>query len=188
MGLAKLAGRLAIEEYLAWEQTQPNRNEFFFGEVFAMVGSTDSHNIVAGNVYTVLRQHLRSTSCRAFMSDVKLRPGSAEAYFYPDVFVTCHPADQENRNEKSHAVLIVEVLSGSTGDFDRGEKFATYRRIHEFQEYVLIDPDRSTIDIFRRSASGQWVLWDERGKTEIHLESVDLTLSTQFIFEGLPTK
>lgn len=186
MGLAKLARRFTIDEYLAWEMNQPNRNEYFFGEVFAMVGSTDSHNIVAGNVYSLLRQHLRGSTCNVFMSDIKLRPGLAEAYFYPDVFVTCHPADLENAQVKAHALLIIEVLSESTGDFDRGEKFAAYRRIQELKEYVLINPERSSIDIFRLNSSGQWVLWDARGEAQIRFESVDLTISTSLVFEGLP--
>lgn len=185
MGLAKLAHRFSVEEYLRWESAQPNRNEYFFGEVFATVGSTDSHNIVAGNVYAVLRQHLRGSGCDVFMSDIKLRPGTAEAYFYPDVFVTCHEGDRANPNEKSHALLIIEVLSESTGGFDRGEKFAAYRRIEELREYVLIDPERRTIDLFRYDDSGHWVLWDARGLATIALESVDLSIDMGVVFDSL---
>ncbi|MFN0317010.1 MAG: Uma2 family endonuclease [Burkholderiales bacterium] len=186
MGFAKPVARLSIGEYLEWERRQPSKNEYFFGEIFAMVGTSDAHNIVAGNVYALVRNHLKSSPCRVFMSDVKVRPGTAEAYFYPDVFVTCDEQDHQNRIEKAHPILIIEVLSESTGDFDRGEKFAAYRRIPEFKEYVLIDPDRRTIDIFRRSVTGEWVLWDARGKAEVCLESVNLTLPEPEIFGGVP--
>jgi Uma2 family endonuclease len=186
MGFAKPVVRLSMDGYLEWERKQPNKNEYFFGEIFAMVGTSDAHNIVAGNIYALVRDHLKFSPYRVFMSDVKVRPGTAEAYFYPDVFVTCDNQDHQSRNEKAHPTLIVEVLSESTGDFDRGEKFAAYRRIPEFKEYVLIDPDRKTIDIFRRSQSGEWVLWDARGRSEVRFESVDLMLPEDEIFGGLP--
>ncbi|MSQ60749.1 MAG: Uma2 family endonuclease, partial [Betaproteobacteria bacterium] len=81
MGFAKPVVRLSMDEYLAWERKQPNKNEYFFGEILAMVGTTDAHNIVAGNIYALARDHLKSSPCRVFMSDVKVRPGTAEAYF-----------------------------------------------------------------------------------------------------------
>ncbi len=186
MGLAKPVARLTLEEYLFWESEQPNKNEYFFGEVNAMVGTTDAHNVVAGNIFAQLRDHLRSGPCRAFISDVKVRPLSAEVYFYPDVFVTCDERDHQNRNQKAHPVLIVEVLSESTGDFDRGEKFAAYRRIEELREYMLIDPERRTIDLFRLDPNGRWALWDLRGQAEIVLESVGLTIPTAEVFENVP--
>jgi Uma2 family endonuclease len=186
MGLADPIAPLTPEQYLAWERQQPNRNEYFFGEVYAREGATDAHNVVAGNVFALLRSHLRSSKCRAFISDVKVRPETAKVYFYPDVFVTCDERDHQSRNEKSHPLLIVEVLSASTGDFDRGEKFAAYRRIDELREYLLIDPERRTVDLFRRGADGHWVLCDARGESEIGLESVGLTLRMTEIFENAP--
>jgi Uma2 family endonuclease len=187
MGLADPAARLTPEEYLAWESEQPNKNEYFFGEVYAIVGTTDAHNIVTLNVAFALRAALRDRPCRIFAADVKVGPKTAEVYFYPDVFVTCDERDHQNRNQKSHPVLIVEVLSESTGDFDRGEKFAAYRRIDELREYVLIDPERRTIDLFRLDPNKHWVLWDLRGESELVLESVGLTIQTAELFENVPS-
>lgn len=177
--------RLSAQEYLAWEATQPTKNEFLAGEIFAMVGATDAHNIVSGNVYTLLRAHLRSGPCRTYMLDVKLRVETADAYFYPDVFVTCEQRDHASRLEEAHPKLIVEVLSESTADYDRGEKFAIYRRIAELQEYLLIDPDLQTIDRFERGAAGEWILHDVRGLDMLRLSSIDLTLATRDVFEGV---
>ncbi len=188
MGLANPAVRLTPEEYLAWESDQPNKNEYFFGEVYAMVGTTDAHNVVAGNIFSLLRNHLRSAPCRVFISDVKVRPQAADVYFYPDVFVTCDERDHQRRNEKSHPLLIVEVLSESTGYFDRGEKFAAYRRIDELREYVLIDPERRMIDLFRLGPNKHWMLWDLRGESELVLESVGLTIQTAELFENVPSQ
>ncbi|MFN0302727.1 MAG: Uma2 family endonuclease [Burkholderiales bacterium] len=188
MGLAEPVARLTPDAYLVWESEQPNKNEYFFGEVYAMVGTTDAHNVVAGNIFSLLRHHLRSGPCRVFISEVKVRPQSAEVYFYPDVFVTCDERDQQNRIQKSHPVLIVEVLSESTGYFDRGEKFAAYRSIEELREYLLIDPERRTIDLFRLGPDKHWVLWDIRGESELVLESVGLTIRTAELFENVPTQ
>jgi Uma2 family endonuclease len=186
MGLADPIARITPDAYLEWEKAQPTKNEYFFGEVYAMVGTTDAHNVVAGNVFAALRTHLRSTRCRPFISDVKVRPQNAEVYFYPDVFVTCDPRDHESRSEKSHPVLVVEVLSESTAGFDRGEKFAAYRQIEALNEYLLIDPERRTIELFRRGADGRWVLWDARGEAEFTLQSVNLTIQTSDVFDNLP--
>jgi Uma2 family endonuclease len=78
------------DEYLAWEAEQPNKSEYVRGEVFAMTGASDPHNLVSGNLYMALRNRLRGGSCRVFMSDMKVNVADAEAFFYPDVFVTCN--------------------------------------------------------------------------------------------------
>lgn len=188
MGLAQPVAHLTPDEYLAWESQQPTKNEYFFGEVYAMVGTTDAHNIVTLNVAFALREGARDRPGRVFASDVKIRPQTAVVYIYPDVFVTCDERDHQNRNQKSHPVLIVEVLSDSTGDFDRGEKFAAYRRIEELREYLLIDPERRTIDLFRLGPDKRWVLWDIRGESELVLESVGLTIQTALLFENVPAQ
>jgi Uma2 family endonuclease len=186
MALANPAARLTPEAYLAWEATQATKNEYFEGEVFAMVGMTDAHNIVTLNVAFALRTAVRGRSCTVFATDVKVRPLNAEAYFYPDVFVTCDAQDAQNRSVKSHPILVVEVLSESTSAYDRGEKFAIYRKIEALREYLLIDPEQLTIDLFRLNDDGNWVLHDGRGAAEIRLESVELTLLTVEVFADVP--
>jgi Uma2 family endonuclease len=185
MGLPKPVLRLSTEAYLAWEAAQPTKNEFLAGEIFAMVGATDAHNTISLNVASLIKSHLRGGPCRVFTLDIKVRVQAADAYFYPDVFVTCDERDHANRLEKAHPKLIIEVLSESTADYDRGEKFAVFRRIAELEEYVLIDPDLQTIDRFQRGAAGEWILHDVRGMATLHLASIDLKLPTRDIFEGV---
>lgn len=139
MGLPLGKSRFCAEDYLAWEAEQADRSEYMGGEVFAMVGVRREHATVAGNVFAALRQHLRGTPCLPFIADMKLRVASADAFFYPDVMVTCDSRDRRADLFVEHPQLIIEILSDSTAAYDRGVKFATYRQIAELQEYVLID-------------------------------------------------
>jgi Uma2 family endonuclease len=156
--MAEPALRMSYSEFLHWEQEQEARHEFACGEVFAMAGSTDRHNLVALNIAVILREQLRGKPCRIFMSDVQVRVEAADAAFYPDVMVTCAPEDAAEPRVKRHPGLIVEVLSPSSASFDIGHKFACYRQLQSLQEYVLVDPDRVGIEIFRREVDDRWVL------------------------------
>lgn len=111
--------------YLAWEETQPERHEYVGGEVFAMTGARDGHNTIALNIASWLRSALRGTPCRAFIADMKLRVEAANAFFYPDVLMTCDERDKQPEAElaKQHPSLVVEVLSESTAAYDRGLRF-----------------------------------------------------------------
>ena len=173
------------EAYLDWEEKQPEKYEFFKGEAYAMVGARDAHVTVAGNVFALLKAHLRGTPCRAYISDMKLQVEAADAFFYPDVFVTCDPRDRLSERYKSYPVLIVEVLSESTAAFDRGAKFAAYRKLESFKEYLLIDPDAFTAELFRRNAEGLWVLYPLEGEGELELASVGLRITWDAVFEDV---
>ncbi|KQP14213.1 Uma2 family endonuclease [Pseudorhodoferax sp. Leaf267] len=177
--------RFTAEEYLDWEQAQPERHEYIDGEVFGMAGGEDRNATVAGNLYIALRQHLRGGPCHAYMSDVRLHVATANAYFYPDLMVTWDPADEANRLSKSAPLLLVEVLSPSTAAYDRGDKFAHYRRIASLEEFVLVDIDRRATDVYRKGADGLWVLHPFSGDQAVALASVALTLPAADLFADL---
>lgn len=187
MGLPLSQNRFDADAYLAWEAGQPDRSEYVAGEVFAMVGVRRVHATVAGNVFSALREHLRGTPCLPFIADMKLRVASADAFFYPDVMVTCDRGDRKADLFVEHPKLIVEVLSDSTAAYDRGAKFAAYRRIDALQEYVLIDVDARRIEVYRRRPSNEWLLHDYAGEPSCRLESVALTLTVQTVFEDVDT-
>ncbi|HNK33121.1 MAG TPA: Uma2 family endonuclease, partial [Plasticicumulans sp.] len=130
------ATRMSLAAFLDWEATQPERHEYVRGEVFAMTGASDRHNLVAGNLYMLLRTHLRGSPCQVFISDMKVRVDAADAIFYPDLLVTCSASDRSDRLAKRDPVVIVEVLSPSTAGYDLSAKFAHYRRLASLQEYV----------------------------------------------------
>lgn len=185
MGYAQQRSPMSAADYLAWEETQTQRHEFIHGEVFAMAGAEDRHVTVAGNVFVALRQHLRGGPCQTYISDMRLHVAAADAYFYPDVMVTCDPVDQASRLSKAHPVLIVEVLSPGTGNYDRGDKFAHYRRIDSLREYVLVDIDRRATDVYRKGADGLWVLHPFAGEETVELASVELRLAAADLFADI---
>ena len=178
--------RFDASAYLDWEAQQTDKHEYLDGEVFAMAGASDAHVTLAGNLFVALRTHLRGGPCSVFISDMKLRVEADNAYFYPDVFVTCAEADRAQPLHKSVPTLVAEVLSPSTSAYDRGAKFAAYRKLPSLREYLLIDPERTSADLFRRNEEGQWVLFPHEAAGDVlELASVGLRLPLAQLYEDV---
>lgn len=175
----------SAEDYLAWEAEQTVKHEYLAGEVFAMAGASDAHVTICLNLAASLRAHLRGKPCRTYIADMKLQVQTADAFFYPDVFVSCSAADAALPHFKREPVLIVEVLSPATAAFDRGGKFAFYRQLPSLQEYVLIDSERMGVDVFRRDANGHWVLYPYGPGETVELASVAFSLPVAAIYEDV---
>lgn len=173
----------SADEFLDWEAGQSEKHEFIAGAVFAMAGASDAHVTISGNVFAALRSHLRGKPCRVYIADMKLEVAQTNAFFYPDVFVTCSAADAALSDRKREPALIVEVLSPSTAAFDRGLKFAHYRTLPSLMEYVLIDTERESVEAFRRDASGRWVLYPYGPGDPVELTSVGMSLPFDAIYE-----
>ena len=184
--MSQPAQRLAFtyDDYLEWEQRQPERHEYVRCEVFAMAGTTDRHNEISGNFYTLLRQHLRGTSCRVYVADVKIRVEAADCGFYPDLQVTCAESDRADRLVKRSPVLVVEVLSDSTASFDLGDKFAAYQQLDSLREYVLVDQERIRIHVYRRR-DGEWWVDNVGPGGRLRLDSVELDCPVETLYEDL---
>lgn len=174
MPLPKTAGKFDAAAYLAWEEAQPVRNEYIAGEVFAMVGVRQSHNVATLNVATALRRELKGTPCRVFIESVKTRVEAADCFFYPDVVVSCDARDRLTPEYLSYPVLVVEVLSDSTAAFDRGAKFAAYRKLESLRDYVLVDVAAQRVEVFRRNAENHWVLYEYDAGDRVELASLSL--------------
>jgi Uma2 family endonuclease len=175
---------LHLTDYLAWENAQPERHEFYRGETFAMVGVRRVHGMVSLNVALSLKSALRGSPCEVFTESLKVQVAD-DAVFYPDVFVTCHPDDLRTEMVFRHPTLIVEVLSDSTQGYDRSLKFAMYRRIAELREYVLIDPDSRSVEVFRRNERNLFELHDFTDAAELELASVQLRIPMAEVFAGV---
>lgn len=182
-----LATPLTRAEFLAWEAAQPDKHEFYRGEAFAMGGARQLHVLVAGSCFALLKAHLRGRPCRAYIADMALEVETADAIFYPDVFVSCHPEDLAAERLLHHPTAIIEVLSDSTAAFDRGLKFAAYRSLASLREYVLIDPDARSIEIFRRTESNDWLLDLHASARGLVLPSLEFEAGVDEVFEGLST-
>ncbi len=178
------AQSISVEEYLAGEAVAPVRHEYVAGEVFAMAGATEEHATIAGNVFALLRAHVRGSPCRVYIADMKLRVAPASAFFYPDVFVTCDARDAAEPLAKCHARVIIEVLSESTEGYDRGAKFGDYRRLASLDEYVLIDSRSRACEVFRRRPEG-WLLdpVPENGRLVLH--SIDFECPLDALYEDV---
>ena len=151
-----------------------------------MAGASDPHVTIAGNLFVLLRNHLRSSGCRVYISDMKARLESLNRFYYPDVMVTCDQRDSETPNYKQFPNLIIEVLSDSTEAFDRGDKFADYQTLESLQEYVLINTKRQRIDCFRRNDAGLWVLQSYTAEQQsFRLTSVDFEAAIAEIYEDV---
>lgn len=175
---------LSVADYLAGEAASPVKHEYVAGEVFAMAGASEAHVTVAGNVFALLRAHVRGSPCRVYIADMKLRVERAEAFFYPDVFATCASADTTRPTFKQDATLVIEVLSESTEAYDRGAKFAAYRQLPTLEEYVLIDARTRAVELFRRHPEG-WILQSVPEDGQLELRSLDFRCGLDAIYEDV---
>jgi Uma2 family endonuclease len=174
---------LTVAEYLEGELHSQVKHEYVAGQVFAMTGASRRHNLISLNLTSALREVLRGGPCQVFMTDVKVHVASANAYYYPDLVVTCDPRDVDpyfvNR-----PCLIVEVLSPSTEKIDRREKLLAYRKLDSLREYVLVDPDTRELTVYRLGEQAQW--WQDVYGAEgsVHLASIAADLPLAAIYEG----
>ncbi len=177
------------EAYLAWEAQQPDKHEYLAGEVFAMVGARREQVVVAGNLFAAFKQRLRGGPCQAYVSDLKLRVEAADAFFYPDVMVSCDPQDHAASQFIEHPTLIVEVPSESTAAFDRGEKFVAYRTLPSLQEYVLVDIQARRVESFRRTANTDWLFHEHRPEeADCHFPALGVSVPFAELFEHVGTE
>ena len=170
-------------DYLIWEHDQPERHEYVAGEVFAMVGVRDRHNVIALNLAALVRPHLKGSPCKTYLSDIKLEVSAADSVFYPDLFVTCEtPSDPLVKRD---AALIVEILSPSTEAYDRGRKFGLYRLLPGLKEYLLIGTDEALVEVYRRTDDDAWLLRTYRPGDTFTLTSIDLQIAVDDVFDDI---
>jgi Uma2 family endonuclease len=179
---------LTVEEYLKFEQDDEIRHEYVAGQIFAMTGSSREHNLIATNIISLLRPHLRGGSCRAFVSDMKVNIKTnnqkADLFYYPDVTVTCNPQDRE-RYFLTSPCLVIEILSPSTQTTDKREKRINYQTLESLQEYVLVSQDEIRVEIYRQDDRDNWTV-DTLGKDDnLQLNSVGLNLTMAEIYEDI---
>ena len=172
---------MTVEEYLEMERNSQVKHEYVAGYVYAMSGTSDAHNIIALNVATALRGHLRGTPCRTFMADVKARIETADRFYYPDVMVSCERA--KDRYYRTEPVLVVEVLSDSTARRDQGEKWGDYRTLPSLKEYVLVSQDCMDVRVFRQDATGEWRQHIYTDGMVVPLNSVELEIPIEQVYE-----
>jgi len=175
---------LDADDYLSGEVDGAIRHEFVDGEVYAMAGAGQAHNLIALNVASRLRTLARGGPCRVFIADMKVRVAQWNAFYYPDVMVVCNPADAQAYYKESPS-LIVEVLSPATEQIDRREKLLAYRTLASLREYVLIAQDQRQIEIYRRAEAGAWQLQTLEAGDALQLETLTASLSQDEVYEDV---
>jgi Uma2 family endonuclease len=175
---------MTYTEYLAAEAVADVRHEYLNGDVRAMAGGTIEHGGLAMAVAREIGLALRDRPCRAFSSDVRVRvPGTGLAT-YPDLSVVCGQLQTapDDDNAITNPVLLVEVLSDSTEAYDRGAKWAHYRRIASLREYVLVSQAEPLIEVYRRTEGGRFELLDARAGETIELASIGANLDVDAVY------
>jgi Uma2 family endonuclease len=177
-----------VEDYFAVEESSTTKHEYFGGEIFATAGASLRHNRIAGNVYAALRVSLRGSACEAFGGDLRVRtPGGL--YTYPDVLLVRGEVQlsEERLETVTNPALIIEVLSASTKDYDRGQKFELYKTIASLREYLLIEQDVLLVERHFRANDAAPDAWQRRDydtpAAQIELDALGVTLSLAEVYE-----
>jgi len=174
-----------VDEYFYVETTSDIKHEYFDGEIFAMAGGSRDHDRISRNVLTHFHQKLTGSQCEAFTSNMRIRTPSG-LYTYPDASIVCGTPDIvriQGTDTIGNPVVLVEVLSESTGEYDRGQKFDLYRSIRELRDYVLIDQSRAQVEHRRRVQDTEWVSDFRTSLDEtIRLSGVDIDLPLSSIY------
>jgi Uma2 family endonuclease len=176
---------LSVEDYLAYEAEARLRSEYIAGEIFAMTGASREHNIITGNLFSAISNHLRGGPCQAFVSDFKVRMknGMDHIFYYSDVMVACGREGIE-KYYLTNPKLIVEVLSPSTESIDRREKALHYRQIPTLEEYVLVAQESREVTIYRREHC--WEISTVTAlEASVEFRSIGLSLPLGAIYEGV---
>lgn len=180
--------KLTIEEYLEWENAAMEKHEYYRGEVFAMSGAKLTHNAICGNIFAGLWNRLKGKPCKPYNSDTRVHIQSNTLFTYPDITVIC--GKEETLDDDGFNVLnpsvIFEVLSPSTAQYDRGEKFGLYRDIPSLAAYVVVDTLAIRIEAFHINAQGHWELREYRSSDDIlTLTTIGADIPVAEIYEGV---
>ncbi len=196
--------RYTVEEYLALDDVSDIKYEYWDGylvphggwetdangRIVGMAGGTDAHSDIASNLIGELRSALRGTPCKVTGSDLRVRSPRTGRYHYPDVMVTCGPRVFDPPNGRATVVnplVLIEVLSPSTADVDRGEKFREYIAIESLRQYVLVSQDRPRVETFQRNADGGWGVgpWAEGLDGTVAFPSLGVTIPLAEVYAGV---
>ena len=180
--------KLTIEEYLEFENTSEEKHEYYKGEIFAMSGSKIPHNAIAMNLSVILGQKLKGKSCKPFNSDQRIYIPQNSLFTYPDISIVCGTIETKDNDDWNvlNPMVIIEVLSKSTRDYDMGGKFALYRDIGTLKEYILVDSESLNVYAFRINEGGHWELEEYKKMQDVlSIKILELTIPLAEIYEGV---
>jgi Uma2 family endonuclease len=173
------------EEYLRFEESSLEKHEYYKGEIFAMAGASENHNIIFVNLLSKLSALLKGKPCRPFGSDFRIHIPENTLYTYPDISIICGKFPTPSGDPVKRPTVIIEILSGSTNRYDRSEKFRLYRDIPTLKEYILIDSESIMIEAFRLNEKENWELEVYNSiQKELQVPSLELEIPLPEIYEA----
>lgn len=182
---------ISPQDYLAMELEATEKHEYFKGEVYAISGASKEHNIIVKNINTLVLPFLKGKDCNMFGSNLRIHIPENSLYTYPDFSIICGPlltADEQKDSFINPSVLI-EVLSRSTRDYDRGSKFMLYRQIPDLKEYITIDSLSLSVEVWKRNPDNSWVLHEFRLSSDrFTISTIGFTLQLSDIYEDVTFK
>jgi Uma2 family endonuclease len=176
------------DEYLALEVESAIRHEYRNGEILAMAGGLPTHNEIAGDLLFLFKAALKQKPYSVFVCDQRLLIPSGNLYTYPDVMVVPRPIELQagRKDTVINPILIAEVLSDSTKDYDRGDKFISYRSIPTFQEYLLISQDAPHVEHHEKQNEKQWLFTEYDGlDATVMLSSIGVEIALADLYENI---
>lgn len=187
--LPKVKNKYTLEEYLELDHGNEEKLEFWDGYIFTLAGANNAHDQIQGNGHFYLRSKLQGKSCRVFLSEMRVDVPDYPPYRYPDLSALCGEANFIKLGKQeilTNPQVIIEILSDSTADFDRGYKFTYYKSIKSFIEYILIAQDRPHLSQFIKQADNSWLQHEFTNLNDtFHIASLDCDLSLSEIYENV---
>ena len=176
---------LSVTEYLDFERDSQEKHEYYKGEVFAMAGAGLNHNLIFSNLFGELGMRLKGKECRPMGSDMRVHIPQNTLFTYPDISIFCGDFKTYDDDSAIGPTVLIEILSKSTKNYDRGEKFRLYRDIPTLKEYILVNSDAILIEAFRLNKSSHWELEEYKSVEEtLLMPSLGISISLKDIFEG----
>ena len=177
------------EAYLEEERKALNKSEYYKGEIFAMAGATKAHNRIVASIITAIGQFLKGKNCHYYPSDLRVHNSDNTLYTYPDVIIVCGKEEYLDNELDTllNPTVIIEVLSPSTENYDRGTKFKLYRSIPSLKNYILVSSTEYAAEVFTRKDNDEWLLNTTKEKNgHIHISAInyDLLLSDIYTQAG----
>ena len=179
---------ISPEQYLEIERNSEEKHEYHKGEIFAMSGASPAHNDIAYNINRLIASHLHQKGCKLYGSDFRIYIPEHLLFTYPDFSIVCGKAQTAEiyTDNLTNPTIIIEILSKSTKDYDRGTKFALYRSVKTLKEYILIDSTSVLVELFMRQEDNSWKLIEYKQLSDsFYISTISLTLFLKDIYDDV---